>query len=393
MPTQSTDVNGTPFGIDYAGSGLTWTIKKGVEVTGTLAAVHSIHSDNTLINKGSLFGTTVGVYFEGTGGASSSVVKNLASGEIGGQYGIALTNFQGNAVIENAGEIDAAQFGIYVYAFLGSAKVTNEGDIGGQIAVQFYGSSAATVENHGHIDGAQYGVVFYGSAVGSSGAKVDNFGHIDGGLYAIVIEGISGQSSKVVNHAGAVIDGSMVAIYSSEALNLKNEGKIKGAVVSSEYADKLVNKGKLSGDVALGEGDDVFKNKGDKAKSGMIDSGEGNDLLVLAAKAEKLVFDSALNAATNVDTIKHFASGKDAIYLDEDIFSMITPGTLSSSAFHKGTSAADADDRIIYDKKSGALYYDPDGVGGVGQTQFAKLDGGPKLKAGDFTVGEYSFAI
>jgi Ca2+-binding RTX toxin-like protein len=114
---------------------------------------------------------------------------------------------------------------------------------------------------------------------------------------------------------------------------------------------------------------------------------------VLGKKADKLLFDSALNAATNVDTVKKFQSGKDKMYLDEDIFSAIAPGTLSSSAFHKGSSAADADDRIIYDKSTGALYYDPDGVGGVAQTQFAKLDGGPKLKASDFMIGEYSISI
>jgi len=141
--------------------------------------------------------------------------------------------------------------------------------------------------------------------------------------------------------------------------------------------------------VNLGFGVDTFKNK-DGARAGLVDTQDGNDLVVFADKADKLLFDSTLNAATNVDTIKNFASGKDAIYLDDDIFTAITPGTLSSAAFHKGTSAADADDRIIYDKASGALYYDPDGTGALAQTQFAKFEGGPKLKASDFTVGEYS---
>jgi serralysin len=133
--------------------------------------------------------------------------------------------------------------------------------------------------------------------------------------------------------------------------------------------------------------------KGDKAKAGMIDMGPGNDLVVLGKKADKLLFDSALNAATNVDTVKKFQSGKDKMYLDEDYFPTIPAGTLSTAAFHKGTSAADADDRIIYDKSTGALYYDPDGIGGVAQTQFAKLDPGTKLKASDFTVGEYSINL
>ena len=162
---------------------------------------------------------------------------------------------------------------------------------------------------------------------------------------------------------------------------------------TDSHADKVINKGNIKGDVVLGPGNDVFKMKGDKAKAGMIDMGAGNDLVVLGKKADKLLFDSALNAATNVDTVKKFQSGKDKFYLDDDIFTAIAPGTLSSAAFHKGTSATDADDRIIYDKKTGALYYDPDGVGGIAQTQFAKLDPGTKLKASDFMIGEYSPAL
>ena len=55
-------------------------------------------------------------------------------------------------------------------------------------------------------------------------------------------------------------------------------------------------------------------------------------------------------------------------------------------AFRKGSAAGDADDRIIYNKQTGALYYDPDGNGIAPQVQFATLDKGLKLTAGDFTV-------
>ena len=114
---------------------------------------------------------------------------------------------------------------------------------------------------------------------------------------------------------------------------------------------------------------------------------------MLGHKADKLLFDTFLGAATNVDTIRKFSPGKDAIFLDEDIFTTITPGTLAAAEFHKGTAATDPDHRIIYDRKSGALYYDSDGTGVFAQTQFAQFNAGTKLKAADFSVGEYSIVI
>jgi len=133
----------------------------------------------------------------------------------------------------------------------------------------------------------------------------------------------------------------------------------------------------------------VLKGKG--KVTGLIDAGPGNDKVVFGKAADKFLFDSELNALTNVTSFKNFASGKDQFFLDADIFPTLTPGTLLASEFRKGTAAKDADDRIIYDKKSGALYYDPDGTGALAQTQFASLEKGTKLKASDFSAGEFSF--
>jgi Ca2+-binding RTX toxin-like protein len=50
------------------------------------------------------------------------------------------------------------------------------------------------------------------------------------------------------------------------------------------------------------------------------------------------------------------------------------------------SSAADANDYIIYDTTSGALYYDANGSGGAGPIQFAVLSGAPALTSLDFVV-------
>ncbi|MBN9022873.1 MAG: hypothetical protein J0H08_12440 [Rhizobiales bacterium] len=370
MPTQTTDLSGNPYGITYASSGLTWTIAKNVDVTGTVAGIYSPFGSSALVNKGTLVGGTLGVYFDASALSGTLSVTNKSSGEISAPYGIFAANFTGAVRIANDGDIHSSLFGIYVS-----------------------GSTDVALKNSGDISGDTFAVFLGASTVGAKGTVVDNHGMIEAPQFGLYISGPNTVGAKVFNHDDGIIKGGTAAFVGLSAVDLKNEGKIVGTVVTSFYADKITNKGNIKGDVVLGEGNDVFKNKDNAKTTGLIDSDNGNDKVILGNKAEKLLFASDLDAALNVDTIKNFASGKDEFFLDDGIFTMITPGTLSAAAFHKGTSAADADDRIIYDKKSGALYYDPDGLGGVGQTQFAKLDGGTKLKASDFTIGEYAIII
>jgi len=54
--------------------------------------------------------------------------------------------------------------------------------------------------------------------------------------------------------------------------------------------------------------------------------------------------------------------------------------------FWTGASAHDANDRIIYDKATGALYYDDDGTGRHAQVKIASLKKGLGLTKSDFHV-------
>ena len=113
----------------------------------------------------------------------------------------------------------------------------------------------------------------------------------------------------------------------------------------------------------LGSGNDTFKNAGGHA--GKVHGGDGNDTLIAGPHTDKFVFDTTLNAATNVDRVKHFDPGTDKLFLDQTFFPALSgPGTLTSAEFHKGAHAHDADDRIIYNKHTGALFYDPNGNAG-----------------------------
>ncbi len=115
--------------------------------------------------------------------------------------------------------------------------------------------------------------------------------------------------------------------------------------------------------------------------------GAGNDRLKGGDGGDRFIFDAALDGSSNVDRIVGF-SGKDTIGLDPLVFAAVGPaGPLAAHAFRQGSAAGDADDRIIYDKGTGALFYDPDGTGVVAQVQFARLKAGTDLGAADFVVG------
>lgn len=61
-------------------------------------------------------------------------------------------------------------------------------------------------------------------------------------------------------------------------------------------------------------------------------------------------------------------------------------GALAQEAFHIGSAAADASDRIIYNSATGALYYDPDGAGSAAQVHIANLSPGLSLTAATFVI-------
>ena len=59
-------------------------------------------------------------------------------------------------------------------------------------------------------------------------------------------------------------------------------------------------------------------------------------------------------------------------------------GTLDAAAFHAGTAAADANDRIIYNSATGEIFYDSDGTGAAAQVLFATVTAGTNLTAANF---------
>ncbi|WP_262297868.1 M10 family metallopeptidase C-terminal domain-containing protein [Microvirga sesbaniae] len=122
--------------------------------------------------------------------------------------------------------------------------------------------------------------------------------------------------------------------------------------------------------------------------SDLLDGGLGADTLTGGAGEDSFRFSTALGNG-NVDRITDFKVSDDTFLLDNLIFGNVGgDGALALGAFHKSKAgvAHDADDRIIYDTDSGALFYDADGSGQGAAVQFARLSKNLNVAATDFVI-------
>jgi hypothetical protein len=138
-----------------------------------------------------------------------------------------------------------------------------------------------------------------------------------------------------------------------------------------------------------------------RAGADRLDGGAGDDVLTggvglddLRGRAGKDTFLFDVKPTTrNLDKIRDFYAKDDCVFLDDAHFKDIgrgggltSPKKITADAFHVGKAAADAEDRIVYDKASGALYYDRDGTGDAAAVKFAILTNKASLTVGDFFV-------
>jgi len=131
----------------------------------------------------------------------------------------------------------------------------------------------------------------------------------------------------------------------------------------------------------------ITGNEGDNKLSG----GFGNDILKGGSGKDTFIFNSALDKSTNVDSILDFSTKFDSIWLDNAVFTKVGRGSAAgvkfkADMFVEGTRAKDREDRLVYDKKTGLLYYDQDGTGSKSQVKIATIINKTTLKFDDFFV-------
>jgi serralysin len=239
------------------------------------------------------------------------------------------------------------------------------------------------------------GAGWVGSIVGYNGIDKINLGK--GGTSSISVYG--GDDTVVLSMLD-VIDDKVMVNGGSGFDSVSFAGFTPGLVISLASSVE-VNTGKgifiLTGfeNLTGGGGDDTLTGN---SVANVIDGGKGNDIVRGYAGSDTLtgwagidnfVFNTALNATTNVDTITDFSAAADAIQIDNAIFAALTAtGTLAAAAFKDlDAGAIDASDRIIYKTSTGNLYYDADGSGSAfAAVKFAVLANHAALTAADFVV-------
>ena len=386
--TQGTDIfNLGKDGFDYKVADETLTILRNIAVASDKDGVRSDFENSLLINRGnvistSTFSTYFGVLF--TAGTKNSEIVNQVGGLIIGYFG---------AVMEGGGSQIFDNFG----------KVVGTTNVSPGVYFDLLGLSPgqALLNNHGSIISGRTGVgLLSNNAVGI----FHNYALVSGDTFGIWIDTPNSLTTAVTNAATGTIKSGLHAIFMiTGGLSFTNAGKVVGDIDSADVRDVVHNHGIIRGTTHLYGGSDLFNGTG--GKSGPVYGGDGNDRLIGGSHNDKLhggngndkltggpsadqfVFDNALNAATNVDTITDFKPAEhDEIVLSETDFAGLGAlGTLATPHFHIG-HAVNANPAVIYRPGTGFLFYDANGNLPGGLTHFATLATHPTIHNTDFIV-------
>jgi len=340
-----------------------YTLNDNVEKL-TLVGTHIDGHGNVLAN--TITGTTGNNLLDGAGGADT--LTGLAGDDT---Y---LVDNAGDVVVEAASAGTDEVFAKVTWT-LGTniERLTLEGSAaingtGNALANRLIGNDAANTLSGGSGNDLLMG---YG------GADV-----LDGGAGVDTLKGGTGNDTYVVDSASDVI---------AETSTTASEIDLVKSSVSWSLGANL-EKLALQGSAAInGTGNGLANTLVGNSGANVLDGGSGSDTLAGGAGADTFVFRNSLSAASNLDRITDFSVVDDRIQLENGIFKAFgATGAISASNLRAGagvTAATDANDHLLYNATTGALYYDADGSGSASAAiQFATLGTGLALTASDFVI-------
>lgn len=406
-----------------ADTSLNWTIENIRIMSASAANVHGNDLDNTiyagagnnvmdggwngidtLSYTAATAGVTVNLSLTGaqtTGGSGSDTISGFEN-LTGSKYADTLSGDAGaNTLIGGLG-VDTLSYATATGGVKVNLAVTTRQAVGD-------GGNNDTISGFENLTGSNFADTLYGNwgantiiggggddlLLGGAGRDV-----LNGGLGIDKMTGGTGNDIYYVNVAGDLtietstvrteIDTVISTVTRTLGANLERL-TLSGAAAINGTGNTLANI--LTGNGAANTlngaaGNDILN--GGLGNDTLIGS-TGNDTLTGGAGYDSFLFNTALNASTNKDTITDFAAVYDTIKLENAIFTqLITTGTLAAANFRASTAgtAADANDYILYDTDSGALFYDADGNGAGARVQFALLgvSSHPTITNADFVV-------
>jgi Ca2+-binding RTX toxin-like protein len=274
--------------------------------------------------------------------------------------------FEGSAgadILNGGGGIDYVSF---ANATKG-ATASLSGGTGGDA----WGDSYRGIEG---LIGSSYNDVFYGngSARLKGGLGNDTYVIKTGDLVEEAVNG--GRDTIIVKASYALKSSAQIEGLKLSGISIRTSASLTGSDIANEIRGHA--------------GSNTLKGQGG---NDTIYGGNGNDKLYGGSGKDTFVFNTTPNRLSNVDRIYDFNPIYDSFRLENSVFTKLGKGSstgvkFKSDMFVKGSHARDREDRVIYDNKTGALYYDKDGTGSATQVKIATLNKNLKLTYADFFV-------
>jgi Ca2+-binding RTX toxin-like protein len=182
-------------------------------------------------------------------------------------------------------------------------------------------------------------------------------------------EGTDTVQSSISYTLGANLEN--LTLTGTDAIN--GTGNSGNNIITGNSGNNTLNGGSGVDTLLGGNGNDI------------LIGGTGNDTLTGGAGSDRFTFNSR---SEGIDRITDFSVVDDTIAVSAAGFGggLVVGSAIAASQFRLGSAATTSSDRFLYDKSTGALFFDQDGTGAIAKTQFATLNTGLALTNADIFV-------